>query len=91
VTERPDVRWDDIVGLDKAKQALHEAVVLPSLRADLFQVRPPVQKVSRWRIQTSQGRCMSTLGVSHRLQSSGHSRGSECMASASERTGSACA
>jgi vacuolar protein-sorting-associated protein 4 len=29
VSEKPDVRWDDVAGLDGAKQALQEAVVLP--------------------------------------------------------------
>lgn len=30
------VQWDDIYGLDEAKKALHEMVVLPALRPDLF-------------------------------------------------------
>ena len=34
----PGVRWQDVVGLETAKQALQEAVVLPALRADIFQV-----------------------------------------------------
>lgn len=29
ITEKPNVRWDDIAGLDAAKKALQEAVVLP--------------------------------------------------------------
>ncbi|KAF7078255.1 hypothetical protein CFC21_082725 [Triticum aestivum] len=29
VSEKPDVRWSDVAGLDGAKQALQEAVVLP--------------------------------------------------------------
>ncbi|CAM0946751.1 unnamed protein product [Alopecurus aequalis] len=29
VSEKPNVRWDDVAGLDGAKQALQEAVVLP--------------------------------------------------------------
>ena len=44
LAERPQVAWDDIIGLEKAKRALHEAVVLPSLRADLFQVQPLFQR-----------------------------------------------
>ncbi|CAI5484726.1 unnamed protein product [Closterium sp. Yama58-4] len=43
VDARPSVHWDDIVGLEGAKQALQEMVILPALRADLFQGirRPP--------------------------------------------------
>ncbi|KAG9415517.1 hypothetical protein AC1031_008962 [Aphanomyces cochlioides] len=32
----PGVTWDDIAGLDEAKQMLQEAVVLPTLRPDIF-------------------------------------------------------
>lgn len=32
----PKVEWDDIYGLDEAKEALHEMVVLPALRPDLY-------------------------------------------------------
>jgi spastin len=32
----PGVEWADVAGLEEAKRALHEAVVLPTLRADLF-------------------------------------------------------
>lgn len=32
----PGISWDDIIGLDDAKQTLTEMVVLPSLRPDLF-------------------------------------------------------
>lgn len=45
-SERPTTRWDDIIGLARVKQALHEAVVLPALRADLFQgIRAPVRGI----------------------------------------------
>jgi SpoVK/Ycf46/Vps4 family AAA+-type ATPase len=32
----PNVKWDDIVGLEDAKRAVKEAVVYPSLRPDIF-------------------------------------------------------
>lgn len=32
----PNVSWDSIAGLEIAKEALYEAVVLPSQRPDLF-------------------------------------------------------
>ncbi|KAK7294954.1 hypothetical protein RJT34_17854 [Clitoria ternatea] len=36
VDRSPSVRWDDVAGLEKAKQALMEMVILPSKRKDLF-------------------------------------------------------
>lgn len=42
----PGVQWDDVAGLARAKQALQEAVVLPTLRADIFQgLRAPVRGI----------------------------------------------
>ena len=34
--ERPDVRWDDVLGVDDAKNALRESIVYPTKRSDLF-------------------------------------------------------
>ena len=34
--EPPEVKWNDIVGLEDAKKAVKEAVVYPSLRPDIF-------------------------------------------------------
>ena len=34
--EKPDVRWQDVVGVDDAKNALRESIVYPSKRPDLF-------------------------------------------------------
>jgi len=42
--EIPMVRWDDIGGMEQAKQALHEAVELPISRPDIFSrfnITPP--------------------------------------------------
>jgi vacuolar protein-sorting-associated protein 4 len=36
LTEKPNVRWDDIAGLDAAKDALKEAVILPIKFPHLF-------------------------------------------------------
>jgi SpoVK/Ycf46/Vps4 family AAA+-type ATPase len=39
--EPPNVKWDDIVGLEDAKRAIKEAVVYPTLRPDLFSLGWP--------------------------------------------------
>jgi len=36
VREKPNVRWDDVIGLDDAKRALRESIVFPYERPDLF-------------------------------------------------------
>eukprot|EP00636_Phaeomonas_parva_P003323 CAMPEP_0118850020 /NCGR_PEP_ID=MMETSP1163-20130328/51_1 /TAXON_ID=124430 /ORGANISM="Phaeomonas parva, Strain CCMP2877" /LENGTH=479 /DNA_ID=CAMNT_0006782217 /DNA_START=176 /DNA_END=1615 /DNA_ORIENTATION=+ len=36
VTEKPNVKWDDVAGLDAAKDALKEAVILPARFPHLF-------------------------------------------------------
>ncbi|XVF33466.1 hypothetical protein REPUB_Repub17cG0170700 [Reevesia pubescens] len=36
VDRSPSVKWDDVAGLEKAKQALMEMVILPTRRRDLF-------------------------------------------------------
>ncbi len=36
VTESPNVKWDDIAGLENVKQALREAIVLPIAKPELF-------------------------------------------------------
>jgi SpoVK/Ycf46/Vps4 family AAA+-type ATPase len=36
VTEKPNVRWEDVVGLETAKKAVKEAIVYPVQRPDLF-------------------------------------------------------
>ncbi len=36
VTESPDVKWNDIAGLENVKQAVREAIVLPIAKPELF-------------------------------------------------------
>ena len=36
VKEKPNVRWDDVIGLDDAKRAIRESIVFPFERPDLF-------------------------------------------------------
>jgi SpoVK/Ycf46/Vps4 family AAA+-type ATPase len=36
VTEKPNVKWDEVVGLENAKKAVKEAIVYPVQRPDLF-------------------------------------------------------
>ena len=37
VVEKPNIRWDDVAGLHAAKEALKEAVILPTKFPHLFQ------------------------------------------------------
>jgi SpoVK/Ycf46/Vps4 family AAA+-type ATPase len=41
IKEKPDVRWDDVVGLEDCKQAIRESIVFPFLRPDLFKLGWP--------------------------------------------------
>ena len=34
--EKPDVNWDDVIGLDVSKKALRESIIFPVQRPDLF-------------------------------------------------------
>ena len=36
MTEKPQVNWDEVVGLDTAKKAIKEAIIYPVQRPDLF-------------------------------------------------------
>lgn len=37
VTEKPNVSWDDVAGLENAKNSLKEAVILPMKFPEIFQ------------------------------------------------------
>ena len=37
VSEKPNVKWEDVAGLEKAKEALKEAVIFPIKFPQLFQ------------------------------------------------------
>ena len=37
VMEKPNVKWSDVAGLEAAKEALKEAVILPTRAPHLFQ------------------------------------------------------
>lgn len=34
--EKPNISWDDVIGLDDAKRAIRESIVYPTKRSDLF-------------------------------------------------------
>ncbi|MEE6246132.1 MAG: AAA family ATPase [Thermoproteota archaeon] len=36
IDEKPNVKWSDVVGLDKTKAALRQSISFPSMRPDLF-------------------------------------------------------
>lgn len=36
VTEKPNVKWDDVAGLESAKEGLKEAVIMPVRFPQLF-------------------------------------------------------
>ncbi|MHA2345789.1 MAG: AAA family ATPase [Candidatus Hodarchaeales archaeon] len=36
VREKPNVKWEDVAGMEEAKRALREAIILPMSRPDLF-------------------------------------------------------
>ncbi|HMD79405.1 MAG TPA: AAA family ATPase [Nitrososphaerales archaeon] len=41
ITEKPDVKWNDVVGLEDCKGAIRESIVFPFLRPDLFKLGWP--------------------------------------------------
>ncbi len=36
LTEKPNLTWDDVAGLDEARKALEEAVILPQKFPQMF-------------------------------------------------------
>lgn len=36
ITEKPNVKWEDVSGLEVTKKALREAIIYPTMRSDLF-------------------------------------------------------
>lgn len=40
VPEKPNVRWDDIAGLESVKQAIDDSIILPLKRPELFEGMP---------------------------------------------------
>ncbi|MCP8322666.1 MAG: AAA family ATPase [Candidatus Methylarchaceae archaeon HK02M2] len=34
--EKPNVKWDDVIGIDESKKALRESIIFPTQRPDLF-------------------------------------------------------
>ena len=48
-SESPDIKWNDIAGLENCKQALREAIVLPMLKPELFTgARKPWAGILLW-------------------------------------------
>ena len=37
VTEKPNIKWDDVSGLESAKESLKEAIIMPIKFPELFQ------------------------------------------------------
>ncbi len=41
IKEKPDVKWNDVIGLEDCKTAIRESIVFPFLRPDLFKLGWP--------------------------------------------------
>ncbi|PHJ20277.1 vacuolar sorting atpase [Cystoisospora suis] len=60
VTEKPEVRWTDIAGLEAAKDALQEAIVLPSRFPSLF--TGIANSGRNYKVKERRGRVFSCMG-----------------------------
>lgn len=67
LVDKPDVPWSDIIGLEEAKKALYEVVVLPYLRPELFTgLRSPARGVLLFGYVLDQS-LLSHTSLSHKL------------------------
>lgn len=58
-TEKPDVKWTEVIGLSDVKRAIREAIVYPIQRPDLFPLGSPrntALRASRLRKDSAGGR-----------------------------------
>jgi vacuolar protein-sorting-associated protein 4 len=57
VTEKPNVKWEDVAGLEVAKQSLQEAVIMPIRFPEVFQgVRKPWMGILLYGVGGCRGR-----------------------------------
>jgi SpoVK/Ycf46/Vps4 family AAA+-type ATPase len=66
LSKSPDVKWDDIAGLEFAKKTIKEIIIWPMLRPDIFTGirRPPKVKIC---LICSRGSFYSVLQVREKL------------------------
>ena len=62
VTEKPNVKWDDVAGLAQAKEALKEAVILPRKFPQVPDARP-APRAARQTSKTRERRRAPTLRI----------------------------
>lgn len=81
LTEKPNVRWDDVAGLEGAKEALKEAVILPIKFPHLFTGMLWIFSISKISISIN---CVVLIWLRYTLvgnqASAHHGKASSCMA-----------